>query len=361
MAKDLQIKNVFIENVNGDKILRPILDEKFYEILDNTSIREGTYFITGATGFIGSYITLSLLYLCECKALNIKVIIAVRNMDKAEKIYKDYVDKDYFEIVIHNMTDEYVISEKIDYIIHAAGVYMSLDKPYDLFTDNVISVKNILMLANTKRVRKILLISTASVYGDLLYDGLTDENRLGGNNSMKADLSYSESKRASEYMFAAGLKQFSLCGNVIRLFSVYGLGMNTAANSVFSDLLRQAISQNVITIKGTGKGIRNFSYISDVIYGIFTVLYSGDNGQAYNVGSKNANCSILDLALMLRKKINKDIKVIVNGDNIQGDDRETIQAPSFELIGSLAEQPATSLEDGLDRMLLYIKAEYELE
>lgn len=340
--------------------MRSILDEKFYKIFDNILIREGTYFITGATGFIGSYITLSLLYLRECKALNIKVIITVRNMDKAEKIYKDYVNKDYLEIVIHNMTDEYVISEKIDYIIHTAGVYMSLDKPYDLFTDNVISVKNILMLANTKRVRKILLISTARVYGDLLYEGLTDENRLGGNDSMKAELSYIESKRASEYMFAAGLKQFSLCGNVVRLFSVYGPGMNTATNNVFLDLLKQAVSQNVIIIKGAGKGTRNFSYISDVINGIFTVLYSGDNGQAYNVGSKNANCSILDLALMLRKKINRDIRVIVNGENFQDNVRETIQAPSFELIESLAEQPATSLEDGLDRMLLYIKKECEL-
>lgn len=359
MGKNLQVRDVFIVSIKGDKVVRTILDEKFYEMLNNVSIKEGTYFITGGTGFIGSYITLSLLYLRECKALNIKVIITVRNMDKAVKIYKDYIDKNYFEIVIQDMTDQYVINEKIDYIIHTAGAYMSLDKPYDLFIDNVISVKNILMLANTKRVRKILLISTARVYGDLLYVGLTDENQLGGNDSMKAELSYGESSRASEYMFAAGLKQFSLCGNVIRLFSVYGSGMSTA--NVFSDLLKQAVSQNVITIKGTGKGIRNFSYISDVIYGIFTVLYSGDNGQAYNVGSKNANCSILDLAFKLRDKINRDIRVIVNGDNIQGDDRETIQAPSFELIGSLAEQPATSLEDGLDRMLLYIKAEYELE
>lgn len=358
MDKNLQVRGVFIVSINGDKIVRPILDEKFHEMLNNISIKEGTYFITGGTGFIGSYITLSLLYLLECSSLNIKVIISVRNMDKAEKIYKKYINKDCFKIVIHNMTDEYVISEKIDYIIHTAGVYMSLDKPYDLFIDNVISVKNILMLANAKRVRKILLISSARVYGDLLYEGLTDENRLGGNDSMQAELSYIESRRASEYMFAAGLKQFALCGNVARLFSVYGPGMSTA--NVFSDLLKQAVSQNRIIIKGTGKGIRNFSYISDVIYGIFTVLYSGDNGQAYNVGSKNANHSILDLALKLREKINRDIQVIVNGDNIQDNDRETIQTPSFELIESLDEQPATSLEDGLDRMFLYIKKEYEL-
>lgn len=341
--------------------MKNLLDDKMRKMLENVQVREGTYFITGATGFIGHYIALSLLYLCEYQNLNIKVIIAVRNKEKAEALFQDYLHKNYFEVIIQDMTEEYKIQNKMDYIIHAAvKKHVTHEDSYSVFSENILATRNILLLANEKRVKRVLLISTCSVYGDLLLKGITDEKYLGGNDSMKAGLCYAESKRASEYMFASGLEQFSLYGSIVRLFSVYGPGMDIFSNNVFSDLFRQALSQKTIVIKGTGKGVRNFSYISDVVYGIFSVLYCGESGKAYNVGTKNANVSILTLAEKLRECSHRKIEIKVNNQFVQKDRKESIQAPEFDFIESIAAQPETSLEEGIDRMFsFYINDTFE--
>ena len=106
-----------------------------------------------------------------------------------------------------------------------------------------------------------------------------------------------------------------------------------------------------IKINGSGQGVRNFSYIRDVIYGIFTVLYAGENGEAYNVGSKNADISILGLAEKLGEKTGRRLEI--EAERLSPNGRETIQAARMERIGSIAKQPATSIEEGLEKMISF--------
>ena len=327
-------------------------DNQACNALEDIEVKDGTYFVTGATGFIGRYIVLSLLHICRHDKARVKVIAAVRDKKKAEEIYRAYLQESYFEIMEQDMTEPYHFDENIDYLIHAAVRKQTVDNDsFSVFHDNMLATKEILCFAQEKKVRKILLISTCSVYGDLLLQGITDECHLGGNDSMNAKLCYAESKRASEYMFACGLEQMSLCGSIVRLFSVYGPGMDFASPNVFADLFRQAMIGEKIKINGSGQGVRNFSYIRDVIYGIFTVLYAGENGEAYNVGSKNADISILGLAEKLGEKTGRRLEI--EAGRLSPNGRETIQAARMERIGSIAKQPATSIEEGLEKMISF--------
>lgn len=334
-------------------------DNQACSALEDIEVEDGTYFVTGATGFIGRYIVLSLLHICRHDKARVKVIAAARDKKKAEEIYWTYLQESYFEIMEQDMTEPYHFDGNIDYLIHAAVRKQTVgNDSFSVFHDNMLATKEILCFAQEKKVRKILMISTCSVYGDLLLQGITDECHLGGNDSMNAKLCYAESKRASEYMFACGLEQMLLCGSVVRLFSVYGPGMDFIFPNVFADLFRQAMLGEKIMINGSGMGVRNFSYISDVIYGIFTVLYAGKNREVYNVGSKGANISILGLAETLNEKMGRGLEIEAGHPSVCG--KETKQVARLDRIESIAEQPKTSIEEGVERMISFYSNHMEV-
>ena len=327
-------------------------DEQECNALEDIGVESGTYFITGATGFIGRYFVLSLLHMCRHENNRIWVIASVRNRKKAEEIYQAYLHEPYFEIVVQDMTTPYYFDGNIDYMIHAAVRKQTAgNDSFFVFQDNMFGTKEILYFAKEKKVKKIVLVSTCSVYGDLLFQGITDERHLGGNDSVNTKLCYAESKRASEYMFACGLEQMSLHGSIVRLFSVYGPGMDFNYPNVFADLFKQAMLGEKITINGAGKGVRNFSYIGDVIYGIFTILYAGENRGVYNVGSKNVNITILELAEKLKEKSGRRLEIEVGNPSAYG--KETMQVAQLNQIESIAKQPETSIEEGIKKMISF--------
>lgn len=327
-------------------------DEQECNVLEDIGAENGTYFVTGATGFIGRYIVLRLLYICRHGNNQIRVIAAVRDKNKAEKIYGAYLGETYLKIITQDMTERYQVEENIDYIIHAAVRKQTAgNDAFRVFYENMLGTQEVLFLAREKKIKRILLISTCSVYGDLLFQGITDEGHLGGNDSVNTKLCYAESKRASEYMFACGLEEMSLCGSIVRLFSVYGPGMDFNYPNVFADLFRQAMLRKKIVINGSGQGVRNFSYIRDVIYGIFTVLYAGENRKVYNVGSKNANITILELAEKLKEKSGRGLEIEVGDLSVS--EVETMQIAKLDRVESIAKQPETRIEEGVEKMFSF--------
>lgn len=323
-------------------------------IAERISFKEGTYLITGATGFIGKYVVLSLLYAMTHNIASIKVIAVVHDKSKAEELFAEYLECKGFMIRQSEMTMPYSISEPINYIIHAAANTSRkafIKEPYSVIHDNIEGCNNILDLAKKKNVTKFLLVSTAMVYGELLSKNQIVETVLGGNKSMSHLACYAESKRASEYLLASFKEQFGLSCNAVRLFTVYGPGMNLNSGNIFSDLFMQAIMGKDIVIQGSGNGIRNWSYITDVVYGIFLVLYKGVCGEAYNVGNETEEGTIREFAETVRRMVSKDKKVIVKNKIESTLVRDSIQSPCLNKIKQIGYYSEIDLREGLHRML----------
>jgi len=268
-----------------------------------------TVLISGAAGFLISYVVHLLLFLNENRNANIKIIGLVRN---AERAYEKYnaVSSENLTFVAQDVCDEISVSEKIDYIIHAASYAtpkVFRDNPVGTILPNVIGTKNLLELAVKNNVDGFLFFSTSGVYGHVAdEDYPVQETCFGALDSMELSSCYLESKRMGENMCVAWMHQYGVPIKIVRPAITYGPGLDLDGGRSFEDFISCIVRKQDIKLFSDGRAIRNFCYIADATLGFFTVLLKGENGQAYNVATDH-EISIKDLAQYLVDDVFPDL------------------------------------------------------
>lgn len=300
-------------------------------------IKDGeTYLITGANGFIGSSIVYTLLMLNK-NTLNkpCKIIMVVRDYDKARKKYGKIINDENVTLVVCDNKERLLISQKVDWIICAAAVTQKekiRKYPADTLNSNMLGVYYCLELAKEKKVKGILFISSVQAYGRVQKNVISEED-FGILDCMKEEAVYPESKRIGEMLAWAYFKQFGIKAKCVRLFHVYGEGEEYNNGTFLSDFVNDVIADRDIVVYGSGRELRNLCYISDVVNGIFFVLHKGKNGEAYNVGSEFNNYSIKEYAEMLQKSAKEaghEIEVVIKNKNYENGKIINIQVPCVE-------------------------------
>ena len=282
----------------------PIVIEDLTNII--SSIDDWNYFsgktvlVTGANGFIPSYIIYTFLRLNDENLLNvpIKIIGLVRNEKKSKKKFGDILNRDDFELLISDVSD-FKLNTKVDIIIHAASQaspkYYGID-PVGTLKANTIGTYNILNQAVEKQVEKFLFISSGEVYGIL--DGTIpsiEETYTGNVDITDVRSCYAESKRMGENMCVCFSHQFDIHTNMIRLSHTYGPGISLDDGRVFADFTKCVVNNENIVLNSDGSAKRSFVYISDMIIGLFKVLLNAPSCEAYNI-SADFETQILELA-----------------------------------------------------------------
>ncbi|MDD5584635.1 MAG: NAD-dependent epimerase/dehydratase family protein, partial [Candidatus Omnitrophica bacterium] len=124
---------------------------------------------------------------------------------------------------------------------------------------------------------------------------------------------YAEGKRAGETLCVCWSHQYGVPTKIVRPGHTYGPGMRLDDGRVHADFVSDVIHNRNIIMKSSGSAKRTFCYLADAIVGIFTVLFKGNNAQAYNVGDKITEISIGDLARLLVELFpEKNLRIEIN-------------------------------------------------
>jgi len=315
-----------------------------------------TYLITGASGFIASYIVHTLIYLNEHRfKVPCHIIALVRNRKTAEKEFKEYLDRNEFELCIQDIRESIIINRKIDYIIHTAGTThkeMFEENPVTTIDTIALGTKNVLELAKSNEVKSMVYVSSAQIYGNT-HDNIMEESQSGGFDPMNYKNCYAESKRFSETLCSSYFKQYGIPVRSIRLFHVYGPGISLELGTFFSEFISNVIDNKDIELKSQGKEIRNLCYITDAISAFFIVLYKGIPGEAYNVGSEEGSITIKKFAYLLCeicKERNIQVKEFI-GKQKDVNNNILVQKPALEKIHQLGWQANVGIDEGICRLL----------
>ena len=329
--------------------IKEILSEK----LPWENIVGKTVLISGASGFIPSYIVDVLITLG-----GVKVIGIVRNKEKALKKFAHLLDNPNFKIIIQDITEPINIDEKIDYIIHAASQaspkYYGID-PVGTLKANTIGTYNLLEFAKNGNIEKFLFFSTGEVYG--VIDDNTPkitENYTGKVNCTDIRACYGESKRMGENMCICYSHQYQIDMNMIRLSHTYGPGVELDDGRVFGDFVNNILNNENICLNSDGSAKRNFCYITDMITALFYVLFYGQKQEAYNIATE-VETSILELAQTLISLYpEKKLKVVFAKDVFQKGyikSRSSRANFSIEKIKKLGWKPKIDIRTGFSRMI----------
>lgn len=340
-----------------------ILEEDFKYILNDKNIEwekfaGKTVLVSGVNGYLPAYMIQTLLYLNELKIQeSTKIIGLVRDLEKAQKKYKEYLEKDYFKLIKQDVSVPFDIEEKVDFIIHAASQANPkyfLSDPVGVINANCLGTNNLLSVAKEKKAKSFLYFSSGEVNGDMFEKkNSVSENDYGLVDPLKVRSCYPESKRMGENMCACWHHQYGIPTKIVRPCHTYGPGFNLDDERAFMNFVASVINNKNIVLKSDGSAKRSFCYLADATRAYFLVLLNGVNGEAYNVGNEY-EISILDLAkIIIKLSNNKNLRIVFdkNLKNISPSSNISHGLMSINKIKALGWSPKIKEKEGLARTI----------
>ncbi|HEX8684715.1 MAG TPA: UDP-glucuronic acid decarboxylase family protein, partial [Ardenticatenaceae bacterium] len=250
--------------------------------------------ITGGAGFLGSH-------LCDRFIAEGHDVIAMDNLLTGDRRNVRHLeDHPRFSFVHHNVTRYIKLDGPLDAILHFASPASPVDYlelPIQTLKVGSLGTHNTLGLAKAKGAR-FMLASTSEVYGDPQVHP-QDETYWGHVNPVGPRGVYDEAKRFSESMTMAYHRAHDVDTRIIRIFNTYGPRMRLNDGRVVPNFITQALRGEPLTIYGDGSQTRSFTFVSDLVDGIYRLLLSNEV-YPVNVGNPG-EFTILEFATLVNE------------------------------------------------------------
>ena len=267
------------------------------------------FLVTGGAGFIGSHLAEAFLK----KGANVTVIddLSTGSMENISCIGGNA----NFSFVKGTILDEKLMKQlvaKCDVIYHlaaAVGVKYVIDNPIKSIEINVKGTELVLRCAAGDR-KKVFLSSTSEIYGKT-ENGLFNEesDRIVGATTI-GRWSYSCSKALDEFLCLAYYRETGLPIVIGRLFNTCGPRQTGKYGMVIPRFIKQALSDQPVTVYGDGLQTRSFCYVGDAVRSIIQLVEEPKaTGEVFNIGSEES-ITIENLAKKVIKKTGSNSKIV---------------------------------------------------
>lgn len=272
----------------------------YFSKVEWNSFRKKRVLITGASGMIGRCIVDMLMQVNIELNVNTNIFVLVRDKTKAERLFSQYIDLDFFCIIEGDVCDN-ILYPQVDYIIHAASYgdpAAFVENPVGVMKANLYGTVNLIEHAIMCNARMVF-ISTGEIYGYIEKKEAFKEEDIGLLDFNKIRSCYPESKRAAETLCQSYIGQYNADILICRPCHIYGQTMTDRDSRVIAQFIRNAINKQNIVMKSNGKQIRSMCYVVDAVSAILTVLIKGKQGEVYNISNMASSITIKELAGIL--------------------------------------------------------------
>ncbi len=345
-----------------------------------------TVLVTGAAGFIGSFLSERLLSDFE----DIRVIgfdsvndyydirLKESRLEKLQK-HRDFIfikanlaDKDKVSEVFREYSPQIVVN-----LAAQAGVRYSITNPDAYIESNIIGFYNILEACRhsydgATPVEHLVYASSSSVYGSNKKVPYSTDDKVDNPVSL-----YAATKKSDELMAHAYSKLYNIPSTGLRFFTVYGpAGRPDMAYFGFTDKLLRG---ETIRIFNYGNCKRDFTYINDIVEGVVRVMQgaperkNGEDGlpvppyAVYNIGNQSPE-NLLDFVDILQQELiaagvlpnNYDFEAHKQLVPMQPGDVPVTYADTTPLKRDYGYKPSTDLRTGLLSFARWYKDFYKI-
>ena len=306
------------------------------------------YLVTGGAGFIGSHLVDELVR----REQRVKVLDDL-STGRLENLTRALDDIELIEGDIRDQSTVRAAMDGVDYVLHQAAlpsVPRSVADPLTTNEVNVTGTLNVLLAARDAQVKRVVVASSSSVYGN--------SPSLPKREDMPANpLSpYAVSKLAGESYCLAFHEVYGLPTVALRYFNVFGPRQDPTSqySAVIPKFIAAALRDEPLTIYGDGKQSRDFTYVSNVVAANLLACESLQViGQVLNA-SCGERYTLLDLVSQMEPFFpGKDLRVD-HLDPQPGDVRHS-QADIQKARRLLGYEPLVDFEEGLAKTVKFVK------
>lgn len=253
-------------------------------------LRGETIFISGGTGFIGTWLAEALAYLNDEHEFNTQIILHSRSSERFKSSAPHLANRKDIHLLKGDIRHLTEVPSKTGWFIHAAA------NPDNRFhSSNPVETMAVIAEGTMASLRAVercsnfktfLNLSSSLVYGPQSLE----LERVSENNFYKIGCGalgavYSDAKRYAETLCAAFRSQSRIPVVTARPFAFIGPYQSLDTPWAINNFIADALSGNTIRVLGDGQTVRSYMYASDLAHWLLRILAVGASGSVYNIGS----------------------------------------------------------------------------
>ena len=336
--------------------------------------------VTGAAGFIGSNLVKKLFQeLPEAQVIGIDNMNDYYDVRLKENRLEELLQYPNFSFIRGNIADKQLIEDTFTQyqpqivvnLAAQAGVRYSITNPDAYIEANLIGFYNILEACRHHEVEHLVYASSSSVYGSNKKVPYSTDDKVDNPVSL-----YAATKKSNELMAHAYSKLYNIPSTGLRFFTVYGpAGRPDMAYFGFTNKL---VKGEKIQIFNYGNCKRDFTYVDDIVEGVYRVMMKapekqvGEDGlpvppyKVYNIGNSSPE-NLLDFVTILQEELIRagvlpqdyDFEAHKELVPMQPGDVPTTYADTSALETDFGFKPCTTLRTGLRKFAEWYSIYYK--
>jgi nucleoside-diphosphate-sugar epimerase/MoaA/NifB/PqqE/SkfB family radical SAM enzyme len=321
------------------------------------NLRGKKMFITGGTGFFGSWLLESFAWANEKLNLKASVLVLTRNVTAFKERMPHLANNPAIKFLEGDVKNFQFPKEKFSFVIHAAApsAEATFNNEDPLISAETIlgGTRHTLDFAVKSGTKSFIFISTGAVYGkqpeSLKY---IPEDYIGQPNPSDIKSVWIEAKKMAEYLCSYYSKKYGIKTKIVRPFSFVGPYLPLDIHYAVGNFIRDGLNGGPIVVNGDGTPFRSYLYAADLAIWLWTILFKGKVNYLYNIGSEKA-ITIKDLAQIVAKSFPNQIKVkILKKPNAKIPSERYIPSTKRARI-ELGLKEGINLKDAIQKTVLY--------
>lgn len=253
---------------------------------DLARLRGGRILLTGGTGFLGRWLTATLLA-AGVPGPTGELVVLSRHPEKVPLAPPAWLQLRRGDVVHLAELDDL---GGFDLVVHAAasssaGFGTGEGEPRAMAATIFDGTRAALEVA-ARRHGRVLFLSSGAVYGPRTTP--VGEDEAGAPDPLDPRAAYGEAKRLAENLCASATAAGDLEAVVARCFAFVGPGIPLRAHYAAGNFLADALEARPIVVEGDGRPLRSYLYCADFARWCWALVARGVPGRAYNVGSPEA-------------------------------------------------------------------------
>lgn len=264
-------------------------------------------FITGGTGFFGTWLLESLAWANLRFDVGVRATILTRDPGAFARKAPHIAANPFLNFVTGDVRDSELPAGTFDAVIHGAtdtDARRNAEDPLGMLETMHLGTRRVLERACSANARHVLLLSSGAVYGRQPPELERMPEDFPGSPMIDTPTStalYGEGKRLMEMLAGDFHQRHGLPVVTARCFAFIGPHLPLDAHFAAGNFLRDACLGKEIVVQGDGRPFRSYLHAADLAIWLWTLLFRGHPGRAYNVGS-DVPVSVAELAHLIASK-----------------------------------------------------------